>query len=63
MPTLACPACQTLTRHLDFPSEGATVNYYRCLSCSHVWTVSKTDPLRIAHVTPLPKSKNNTRAG
>jgi hypothetical protein len=54
MPTLACPACTTLTpRLLENCSQDASVNYYRCPSCSHVWTVGKDDPTLIRHVTPL----------
>jgi hypothetical protein len=55
MPRLACPACTTLTpRRLDVWSRLASVNYYRCPACGHVWTVAKDDPTRIEHVTPLP---------
>jgi hypothetical protein len=38
---------------LQYPSEFAQVNYYRCDRCGHVWTTSKDDPAKITHVTPL----------
>jgi hypothetical protein len=53
MPTLICPRCHTETaRSLEYPSQFAHVNYYRCANCAHVWTTPKDDPTRITHVTP-----------
>lgn len=55
MPIQQCPSCGTDTpRLLDYPSKQAAVNYYRCPQCGHVWTISKDDPARVEHVTPLP---------
>ena len=38
------------------PSDFATVNYYRCEGCGHVWTTSKKDGSIVTHVTPLTKA-------
>jgi len=54
MPTLSCPNCGTPTpRQLDAPSEWASVKYYRCDKCGHVWTVSRDGKEVVEHVTPL----------
>ena len=55
MPVQPCPACARLTtRHLDFTSQYAHVNYYQCEGCKHIWTTSKKDGALLTHVTPLP---------
>ena len=56
MPIQPCPACaQQPPRHLDETSKEAHVNYYRCNSCGHIWTIHKQDPSRVTHVTRLPE--------
>jgi len=41
----ACPKCQSKNpRFLAGASAEATVTFYRCDKCGHVWTVSKYDP-------------------
>jgi uncharacterized Zn finger protein len=45
MPIRPCPKCQTHTaRQLEEVSLHASVWYYRCQNCGHVWNVLKTDP-------------------
>ena len=49
-----CPACsRSQGRILPFLSHDASVNYYRCVSCGHVWNVDKNDDSCVRHVTPL----------
>ena len=36
-----CPKCLRDGRHLAASSENATVDYYRCDWCGHVWSISK----------------------
>jgi uncharacterized Zn finger protein len=57
MPIRPCPQCKAQTpRLLDKTSDGASVWYYRCEKCGHVWTVPKWDPDGpISHVTITPK--------
>jgi len=56
LPIQPCPACRDPTpRRLDFTSDTATVNYYRC-QCGHIWTASKKDGAIVHNVTPLPSS-------
>ena len=51
----ALPACSAQTpRHLHLTSDMAHVNYYRCETCGHIWTINKHDPSKVTHVTPLP---------
>jgi uncharacterized Zn finger protein len=58
VPPSACPACGAVRlRKLDAPSEFASVNYYRCAECGHVWTTAKDDSGKITHVTDLPTKK------
>jgi hypothetical protein len=57
VPNQLCPTCEKPTqRKLDGPSDFATVNYYRCEGCGHVWTTSKKDGSIVTHVTPLAKA-------
>jgi hypothetical protein len=53
MPIQPCPHCETQTpRGLESISKGAWVNYYRCLSCGHVWTMPKDGtPVKLKDVT------------
>jgi hypothetical protein len=56
MPVQPCPACYHQTpRHLHDTSTEAIVNYYRCLTCGHIWTIHKLNPAIVTNVTPLPK--------
>ena len=56
MPPASCPVCHALTlRKLDAATEFATVNYYRCAKCGHLWTTDKKDSGKITHITELPK--------
>jgi ssDNA-binding Zn-finger/Zn-ribbon topoisomerase 1 len=58
MPVRPCPACGEPTpHHLDESSKGASVDYYRCPNCNHIWTVDKLDLSKVTHVTPLPNGK------
>ena len=43
MPIQPCPACARAARRLDDSTKFASVNYYRCEGCGHVWTTSKED--------------------
>ena len=50
----ACPACGLATpRLLDESSKTASVNYYRCEGCGHVWSAKKEDGVVVKHITPL----------
>ena len=54
-----CPQCLAQAiRFMEEPSRVAVVFYYRCERCSHVWSVHKTDPTRVTHVTPLRRPGN-----
>jgi hypothetical protein len=58
MASQPCIVCgHTSARLLPVASKDAFVNYYRCDLCRHVWTVHKTDPSRIEHVTRFRKPK------
>ena len=52
-----CPACpsQTLPKFLVDLSRGASVNYWHCQDCQHIWMASKDGQVVIRHVTPLPE--------
>ena len=43
MASNSCPACHTPTPPilLESSNSNATVNYYRCEPCAHVWTTPK----------------------
>ena len=56
MPVQPCPACNRPTpRLLDFTSQLASVNYYQCDWCTHIWTASKEDGSLVTHVTNPPQ--------
>jgi hypothetical protein len=57
MPSQPCPQCKAAApRLLDATSKHASVLYYRCAKCGHVWTVPKYDPDGpITHITITPK--------
>jgi hypothetical protein len=61
MPTLHCPNCRTLVSRIQQTGNYAYVNYYRCQACGHFWTVKKTDPSVVTHVTPLKKKRRTER--
>lgn len=51
MPAHSCPKCrQPAPRWLPETSKDATVNYYRCDECAHVWNIPKNDPDAIPKV-------------
>src|SRR4029450_284682 len=61
VPPSFCPVCASMTlRKLDAPSEFATVNYYRCAQCGHVWTAVKGDSAKITHITEFPRKPRTT---
>ena len=39
--TCPCPECQNPGLWLSDLSRNAYVDYYRCFTCAHVWTVPK----------------------
>jgi len=53
VPVLACPNCGELTPRELEASLIASVNYYRCGNCAHVWTTDKQTNAILTHVTPL----------
>jgi uncharacterized Zn finger protein len=59
VPLKPCPICRhEAPRMLDAPSKVATVTYYRCNPCGHVWHIPKNDPDGpIVVVTDEPKPK------
>jgi len=49
-----CPSCNGPTaRQLTEASKIASVNYYMCLLCSHVWTTDKSTGVIVKQLTPL----------
>ena len=59
-----CPSCGTSkARHLDGVSQDATVDFFDCGTCHHLWAVDKRDPSK--DVTPFlrPKADRRKRAG
>jgi Zn ribbon nucleic-acid-binding protein len=46
-----CPHCQIPSPKLMDMSRECSVDYYRCESCSHVWTVDRVTGQFIQHVT------------
>jgi len=62
VPNQPCPRCGTDTpRLVESASQIATVNYYRCALCGHVWTVAKDGTGNIHHVTPMPAKRDERR--
>ena len=50
-----CPSCgKSEARHLDGVSQDATVDFFDCRTCHHLWAVDKRDPSKVRHLTPLP---------
>ena len=61
MPPQTCPSCRDVSsRHLNLSQE-ATVDYFRCDKCGHVWTADKQTHEPINHVTPLPNQPSVLR--
>jgi len=55
MPLRPCPNCDAAApRFLEESSKEATVWYYRCAACGHVWSIQKQDGQTLTHVTPMP---------
>ena len=49
---IVCPACASDNgRWLKQTSLYATVNYFRCEDCGHVWWIDKRDPAQKGDVT------------
>ena len=65
VPPTTCPSCGGPNfRHLQAPSDQASVNYYRCNQCGHVWTTKKGDSGKITHVTEkAPAPEHRARGG
>lgn len=61
MPVLSCPNCGEMTPRELEASRFATVNYYRCGNCAHVWTTDKKTNEILTHVTPLWKKQPSDR--
>jgi len=55
-----CPICDRPGRFLAGPSEGASVDYYRCDPCGHVWSHDKLNP--DAPAVPVTKPPSLSRA-
>ena len=54
---LSCPTCHAFTsRHMKEISDRATVDYYRCEQCGHVWATEKG---RATLVTHIPSQRKN----
>jgi len=51
MPYRLCPNCQTQGRLLDHVSKDTVVEYYRCETCSHIWTHDKVNHTITRNVT------------
>ena len=53
MPRTTCPKCPSFKepRKLTVISDLSDVDYYRCDSCTHVWTVTKDGLELVSHVT------------
>jgi hypothetical protein len=50
-----CPVCDApAPRRLEAPSQDASVTYYRCPECGHVWAADKNDSGKIRHITEIP---------
>jgi hypothetical protein len=39
-----CSICQVQGRLLEYTSQDAVVEYYRCDTCGHIWTLEKANP-------------------
>ena len=52
-----CPTCQTPGRLLPDSSANAVVDYFRCDSCSRVWSHRKDDPNSPAKSVTTPPTK------
>jgi uncharacterized Zn finger protein len=61
MPVLSCPNCGEMTPRELEASQFATVNYYRCGGCGHVWTTDKKTSAILTHVTPLTRQPAKNR--
>jgi uncharacterized Zn finger protein len=44
MPHRICAKCRFVGRLLEETSKEASVEYYRCDNCGHVWTHEKDNP-------------------
>lgn len=60
MPSRPCPACAaTALRYLPKVSVEASVHYYRCDACGHIFTVAKgapdAAPAQLSHDAERPR--------
>lgn len=53
MPATTCPHCHAPNpRKMPVLSEAAyDMDYFRCIDCGHVWTVTKDGARLVSHVT------------
>jgi hypothetical protein len=53
MPTKSCPKCQGRDPHklITLSELSWAVDYFRCPSCAHIWTVTKDGTQLVAHIT------------
>ena len=59
-----CPACgQRSSWHLDGVSKDATVDFFDCGTCHHLWAVDKRNQSKVRHVTPFLRAKKDRRSG
>jgi hypothetical protein len=57
-PRAICMQCgSSLARHLEGASRHATVDYFRCEQCGHVWAVDKVRGI-VRHVTDQARKKD-----
>ena len=45
--------CQTSPRLLEGASAESRMNFYRCDTCGHVWTIPKNDPDGPIHIVTV----------
>ena len=60
MPSPTCPKCHRVGRHLIASSENSVVDYYRCDSCGHVWTLDRQGVRRDVMIV-VPKRVNHQK--
>lgn len=57
-PLTPCPSCAATTvEALSQSSETTYVDYLRCRTCGHVWTVEKGSDVVFRHITPLARRR------
>ena len=53
-PVRSCPNCGRDGRFLEISSYGASVSYYRCEPCNHVWYYFNDDRFGTPHDVTIP---------